>query len=521
MTTTPAAEKKATVCFVSFSPIADDARVRRHGDVLHEEGWSVVAVGLPGAKSEPPMWRIIDNLPKAEKDAIGDPDGNPAPETIVETAGTARSDENGHRPHVRHGLPSRMARFVYWRSRWAANVVVGQPARKARRTAGAVKGKIRRSVGPGTTMGAYAGAAFRLAKKGTGQLQASSLRVAGVNRILPNVRSWREFLPYLNLLRAHVDREHALKIYWSWSNMQEMYEKARQVDADLWVANDWSTLPIVARIIAEKGGSYFYDSHEFATEEYPNNPHWVAFTKPIAKAIEEKYIQGSRRRFSVSPGIAKALNELYKLNPPCEVIRNMPLRQDPTFRPTGDTIRVLYHGILSPERGLEAAIESIPLWRPEFHLTIRGPGSPAYVASLRKLIRKMGVNDRVQIAPPVPMIELVRAAKEFDVGFFALPDNSPHNKFALPNKFFEYINSGLALCVTNCPDMAELVERYSLGVLLPTTNAQDIAAVVNALDRDLIDSYKRNSIAASEELCWQAERIKLVRACNETLNMVG
>ncbi|MCB8820155.1 glycosyltransferase [Microvirga rosea] len=518
MSASPVADKKPTVCFVSFSPIADDARVRRHGDALHEEGWSVVAVGLPGAKSHPPAWAVIDRVEEAASGADEiDLAGTQLPEVISEEAVEIPRPLSPSRQH----LARRVAKFAYWRSRWVVGRVVGPPVRKARSTAGAFKGAVKGSVAPGTTTGRFARAAMRRATTAADILQMSSLRAAGVSRILPNVRTWREFIPYIRLLRAHVDREHALKIYWSWPSMQEMYEKARQVDADLWVANDWSTLPIIARIVEEKGGTYFYDSHEFATEEYPNNPHWVAFTKPIAKAVEEKFIRGSKRRFSVSPGIAKALNELYALNPPCEVLRNMPLRQDPTFRPTGDVVRVLYHGILSPERGLEAAIESIPFWRPEFHLTIRGPGNPAYVASLRKLIRKMGVNDRVTIAPPVPMIELVRAAKEFDVGFFALPDNSPHNKFALPNKFFEYVNSGLALCVTSCPDMAELVDRYNLGVLMPTTGPQDIAAVVNALDRDTIDSYKRNSIAASEELCWQAERMKLVRACNETLKLVG
>jgi hypothetical protein len=126
----------------------------------------------------------------------------------------------------------------------------------------------------------------------------------------------------------------------------------------------------------------------------------------------------------------------------------------------------------------------------------------------------MNVGDRVTLAPPVPMIELVRTATDYDLGFFALPDNSPHNKFALPNKFFEYINAGLAICVTNCPDMADLVRAHDLGVLLPSAKAHEIAATINGLDRTAIDRFKRNAVEASRELCWQAERMKLVAACD-------
>ena len=62
------------------------------------------------------------------------------------------------------------------------------------------------------------------------------------------------------------------------------------------------------------------------------------------------------------------------------------------------------------------------------------------------------------------MTALVREAAAFDIGFFALPGHSRHNEFALPNKFFEYIMAGLALCVTDLPEMARLIRRHMLGV---------------------------------------------------------
>jgi hypothetical protein len=61
------------------------------------------------------------------------------------------------------------------------------------------------------------------------------------------------------------------------------------------------------------------------------------------------------------------------------------------------------------------------------------------------------------------MTDLVREAAAFDVGLFALPRHSNHNRYALPNKFFEYSMAGLALCVSDLPEMGALVRRDQLG----------------------------------------------------------
>jgi hypothetical protein len=111
---------------------------------------------------------------------------------------------------------------------------------------------------------------------------------------------------------------------------------------------------------------------------------------------------------AVSTGIAERLGELYRLPAPAIVVRNIPHFEAIAFRPTApDRIRVLYHGIVAAGRGLEAMIDSVAAWRPEFELTIRGPGERDYLAALRRQIAERGLSDRVAMAPPVPMTALV------------------------------------------------------------------------------------------------------------------
>lgn len=535
--------RKPRVCLISFSPIADDVRVRRHGDALAADGWEVVAAGLPGAKSRPPAWRIIDSLPasaaapvatapaepplaaEAAEAAFAAPEPEPVAPSGPDATGEPATDAAVPAPPRRQrfserSLAHKALAFVYWRG-------LMQPLRFVRRCGSYLYWKgsalLNKAEQAADWVRVLRRAALEPLSRGASDLTSaakSRVVVPLLHRILPaemRQMSLAEMLAYAPLLRAHLSRKRAMEIYWSWASMQEMYEKVRDVEADLWIANDWSTLPIISRLIAEKGGVCIYDSHEFATQEYANSAWWRLLTQPVIKAVEASYIHIAKHSYSVSPGISKALNELYRLSPPNEVLRNMPSRTELAFRPTGDQVRLLYHGILSPVRGLEAAVRSVPLWRPEFHLTIRGPGSTAYLASLRKLIREVGVNDRVTIEPPLPMIELVAAAKAFDVGFFALLDDSPQNVYVLPNKFFEYVNAGLALCVSDCPDMAELLKRHDLGVLMKSVGPEDIASAINSLDRETIDRYKRNSIAAAEHLCWEAEQEKLLRACNRVI----
>lgn len=318
----------------------------------------------------------------------------------------------------------------------------------------------------------------------------------------------------LRLLAVRVRPAIAQDIYWSFSeNIIDIYHCARQLTAAVWLANDWTMLPLAARLAREKGGIYCYDTHEFAAEEYGDNPSWRLWRRPMVCALEREFIGRAAVVSAVSTGIAERLRRLYPLAAASLTIRNTPNFESVAFHPTSpDRIRALYHGIVTPGRGLEATIDSVAAWRPEFDLTIRGPGEEPYLASLRKRISERGFTDRIILAPPVPMTALVREAAAYDIGFFALPGSSRHNEFALPNKFFEYIMAGLALCLTDLPEMSRLVREYRLGVSFRSIDPEAIAAAINGLDPASIDRYKRNALAAVHELCWERESERLVGA---------
>jgi glycosyltransferase involved in cell wall biosynthesis len=325
-----------------------------------------------------------------------------------------------------------------------------------------------------------------------------------------------------DLLAARLGGSVACRSYWRLSgDARNIYDRASRIEADVWLANDWAMLPVASRLAKEKGGFYGYDTHELATDEFADRLRWRFWKRPLTGAIERRSIGGAAVVSAVSEGIAERLQDLYSLPRLPAVIRNTPIFESTPFRPTTSPIRVIYQGIIVPGRGLEAVIDSVCAWRPEFDLTIRGPGDASFLHALQRRIYGRGLGTRVRLAPPVPMTSLVQEAAGFDIGLFALPRSSRHNELALPNKLFEYIMAGLAICVTELPEMARLLRQYHLGMTFPQLDPGAIAETINRLDPQTIDRYKRNALIAAQHLCWERERELLLAAYAHCLARPG
>lgn len=287
--------------------------------------------------------------------------------------------------------------------------------------------------------------------------------------------------------------------------------------ANLVIAHDFYTCPAGAALARKWGAPLVVDCHEYARGQYMDDPAWVRDGRLFATAMQDDYLSRADAVTTVCDGIGDLLNKEQRLKRPALTIRSLPLPERQPFRVTGDRISVLYHGILSADRALDRAVESIRSWRPEFHLVLRGDGDPEIVRDLRRVAEENGVSDRLTIEPPVDFANIVSAANGADIGYFVQQDYSLQKRFALPNKFFEYVMAGLALCVSDLPEMAKLVTRYHCGRLVADADPRAIAEAINSLTREEIDRMKRASLAAAAELNWAAEERKLLDLFAEIL----
>ncbi|MBA4219463.1 MAG: hypothetical protein C0458_01915 [Methylobacterium sp.] len=312
------------------------------------------------------------------------------------------------------------------------------------------------------------------------------------------------------------------QIYWRLdSRFEALLARASVRRRDIWLANDWQTLPIALELARRQSAAVVYDTHELASNEYGDNLRWRLLHRPLVTAVEGGCIREAGLVTCVSSGIATELQREYGLADTPMVIRNLPSWTPAPSHLPGQPARVLYHGVVSPGRGLDICIRSVARWRDGYTLTIRGPVTPGYRAELEREIAAAGVADRVSLVEPVPVTELVREAAAFDVGLFCLPGSSPQNRLALPNKLFEYIMAGLALCVSAQPEMAATVREHDLGVLINGDTPEAVAAAVNRLDTAGIARYQANALAAARELNWTSEGRVLVEACAALLDRRG
>lgn len=272
------------------------------------------------------------------------------------------------------------------------------------------------------------------------------------------------------------------------------------------IAHDYNTCPPAALLAERAGAAFVVDCHEYAREQFPHNALWMVDQRHFVTALQDDYLVRADAVTTVCDGIARLLDRDQRLKRPVVTVRNLPFRKAMPLRPVGAIIEVLYHGIISRGRGLEEVIRSVPLWRPEYRLTIRGNGTAAYVESLRALAAGAAPAGRIRFEQAVPFDRIIAEANQADIGLFVQSDASPQKRFTLPNKFFEYIMAGLALCVSDLPEMAALLKRYDLGVLVPGLQPGAIAEAINGLTRERIEACKAHALAAAAELNWEVEQ---------------
>lgn len=318
------------------------------------------------------------------------------------------------------------------------------------------------------------------------------------------------------LSRAGAHLRHFTVPTWSYNRTElvRMLRENPDLKPDLIIAHNYYTADIADALAKASGAKVMIDAHEYSPGEYAYDAAWVRNERPYVVEIEGHYMRKADLVVAVSDGIAEMLNRDYEVKRPVLAIRSIPFRNLQPFRAVGERIKVLYHGDISRGRFIHDAIESMQWWRPEFDLVLRGGGDPDYIASLIEQARALNVDHRVQIEPPVAFNDIVPAANRADIGYFSSDNFSAQADYVLPNKFFEYIQAGLALCVTDLKEMRRVTQQFNLGKLIPRHSAREIADTVNSFTRENIEEYKWAALQAAEVLNWECEQVAFVEACN-------
>lgn len=277
-------------------------------------------------------------------------------------------------------------------------------------------------------------------------------------------------------------------------------------------AHDVDALPIGWVLALLCRSRLIYDAHELWADPAHSAmmPRWLSWS---LLHIESFYAKRADVCITVSASIAAYLKKSYELED-VHVVRNVPERWHvkggkllrAKFGIPQETVVVLYQGAIGGA-GVHTLSKAFRLIGGDVVLVFLGDGPS--VPLLRKELKDLG--SKVFFHPFVKSSELPLYTSDADIGVHPMSDEYKNHHWALPNKFFEYIQAGLALVVSDLPEMGSVVSEYQVGLTVPAGNVDALVVALQHLvdDRKALDQFKIRSKFAAEQLNWSIERQKL------------
>ncbi|PWR70093.1 glycosyltransferase family 4 protein [Methanospirillum stamsii] len=296
------------------------------------------------------------------------------------------------------------------------------------------------------------------------------------------------------LMKFSKNYEH---FYWRYGNFQDLGKYLIQEKPDIIIANDIEMLP-VALIYKEKA-KIIFDAHEYSPLEYEESFLFRFFFKEYKKYLVDKYVPFVDKMITVSEGISK---QYYKDT----CIKSIVITNAPDFQNLSPThvnpgkIRLVHHGAAHPSRKIELEINLMNYLDPslyELHLFLV-PSECRYVRNLKKLALE---KSNIFFHEPVQMKMLANTINQYDIGVYLLPPANFNNEFALPNKFFEFIQARLAIAIGPSPEMADYVNKFNLGVVSSDFNPKNLANAINSMSYQTIMHHKENAHNIAKKFC--------------------
>jgi glycosyltransferase involved in cell wall biosynthesis len=246
-----------------------------------------------------------------------------------------------------------------------------------------------------------------------------------------------------------------------------------------------------------------YDAHELFTELKE------VVTRPIIKriwtAVEKKLVPEFKWGYTVSESIAEEFQKRYDVW--YKTIRNVArLKELDTAQGSGKFI--LYQGAVNEARAFEYLIPAMK-WV-NAPLVVCGDGN--FMPQLKELIRTHQLEHKVELKGMLLPDELWKISQQAYIGIAVAENEGLNQYYALPNKFFDYMQAGLPQVTMDYPEYRKINLQFEVAILIDNLAPQRIAAAINNLlaDNVMYSRLRQNCLKARLELNWQQEEKKLL-----------
>ncbi|MBV9752133.1 MAG: glycosyltransferase [Hyphomicrobiales bacterium] len=290
-----------------------------------------------------------------------------------------------------------------------------------------------------------------------------------------------------------------------------LLESARRIGGfDLLVAADLYALPAAVAVAEERGVPLVYDAHEFWPYSVPGMRHWeVSFWAQIERSLLERVSFA----LTVSPQLADAMALHYGCSfdyvPNCASLgeeKAVDLEAALNMRSQSEDLVFLVQGGIGALRGFDKLISAWVRVDRRAKLLLRGPDGP-YKNQMIEFAKSKGILDKSVFFPrAVSESDLVRAARDGDVGIIPYEPTIINHRFCSPNKLSQYMAAGLPIISNELDFVKSIVLGYGIGSVV---DFGDEAALVRTIDeyvqkRGTIPELSRRARSAFvREFNWQ------------------
>ncbi len=311
------------------------------------------------------------------------------------------------------------------------------------------------------------------------------------------------------------------RIYRMTTFAKKAYEKARELDADLYQLHDPELLPY-AKKLKSLGKADVFDSHENYLEQFRNKPY---LPKPAAVLLSKWFSSYSRKVYGMIDGLTYPGNDECKsvydgLNKRVVATDNLPWlnelydKFDSTIEREPNT--ACYVGGLDEARGITQIIKACGKAGCKLYLA-GNFSSEEYRKSLENLeeytcVEYLGIIGRNKVVDLLQKVSLGLCTL-LNVGQYYKMQN-------LPTKVYEYMSMSMPVILNDSPYNIKINDDLHIGFCV---NPMDIVAMSEAI-RNVVDNPESCRIfgengrkVIKNRYCWDREQDKLISMYRDIL----
>ena|SRR3990172_752705 len=270
------------------------------------------------------------------------------------------------------------------------------------------------------------------------------------------------------------------------------------------------------------------DLHDLTVELFESKTNGSVLGKllPVVKFVERLSCDFADGVLTTSPGFRQKLLErgiapkkvTLVFNSADSNLFKMPPRRSWNVIEEGPAL--LYHGTVARRFGLHVSIEAVAELRkrlPATKLLIYGKYDPAYREELIELVRRLGLEDNVEIGGYLPFEKISETIGRSDIGVVSYL-NDPFMNLALSTKIFEYVCMGMPVVAARLDSIKSVFDEESIKYFNPG-DPVDLAARIEEFckDPEARKRFTERAAAEYEVVSWPVMSERYLNTVNELI----